>query len=55
MEAKRQAVFTTGLLNRGILVASYGLMALSLPMTDADVDTIVKAAAESLEEVAAFG
>lgn len=55
MEAKRQAVFTTRLLNRGILVASYGLMALSLPMTDADVDTIVKAAAESLEEVAAFG
>jgi len=55
VEAKRQAVFTAGLLNRGIFVASYGLMALSLPMTDADVDTIVKAAAESLEEVAAFG
>lgn len=54
-EAKRQAVFNAGLLNRGIFVASYGLMALSLPMTDADVDTIVKAAEESLEEVAAFG
>jgi glutamate-1-semialdehyde 2,1-aminomutase len=53
-EIRRQTVFNAGLLNRGILAASYGLMALSLPMTDADVDKIVKAAVASLEEVAAL-
>ncbi|WP_375305234.1 aspartate aminotransferase family protein [Bradyrhizobium sp. A11] len=54
-EAKRQAVFNAGLLNRGISAANYGLMALSLPMTDADVDAIVAAASASLQEVAALG
>lgn len=54
-ETKRQAVFNAGLLNRGIFAANYGLMALSLPMTDADLDTIVEAAAASLHEVAALG
>jgi len=54
-EAKRQTAFNAALLNRGIFAASYGLMALSLPMTDADVDTIITAAAASLEEVAALG
>ncbi|MBO4227905.1 aspartate aminotransferase family protein [Bradyrhizobium neotropicale] len=53
-EAKRQTVFNSGLLNRGIFMANYGLMALSLPMSDADVDQIVSAAAASLEEVAAL-
>jgi glutamate-1-semialdehyde 2,1-aminomutase len=55
VETKRQTTFNAGLLNRGIFAANYGLMALSLPMTDADVDTIVTAAAASLEEVAAVG
>jgi glutamate-1-semialdehyde 2,1-aminomutase len=54
-EAKRQAVFNAGLLNRGIFAANYGLMALSLPVTDADVDAIVAAAGASLQEVAALG
>lgn len=51
--AKRQAIFSQGLLNRGILAAGYGLMALSTPMTAAEVDAIVTAASESLAEVAA--
>jgi len=52
-EAKRQSAFNLGLLNRGVLAASYGLMALSTPMTDADVDAIVAAASDALAEVAA--
>jgi glutamate-1-semialdehyde 2,1-aminomutase len=54
-ETKRQTVFNAGLLNRGIFAANYGLMALSLPMTDADVATIVDAATGALQEVAALG
>lgn len=53
-ETKRQAVFNTGLLNRGVLAAGYGLMALSLPMTDADVDAIIAAANGALADVAAM-
>src|SRR6195952_1294431 len=52
-ETKRQAVFNRGLLNRGVLAAGYGLMALSTPMTDADIDAIVEAASGALAEVAA--
>jgi len=52
-EARRQVVFNRGLLNRGVLAAGYGLMALSTPMTDADVDAIVAAASGALAEVAA--
>ena len=48
-------MFNAGLLNRGIFAANYGLMALSLPMTDADIDAIVAAAGASLQEVAALG
>jgi glutamate-1-semialdehyde 2,1-aminomutase len=54
-EARRQAVFNRGLLNRGILAASNGLMALSTPMTSADTDAIVAAVDASLAEVAAAG
>jgi glutamate-1-semialdehyde 2,1-aminomutase len=36
-----------------VLAAGYGLMALSTPMTDADVDAIVAAASDALAEVAA--
>lgn len=52
-ETKRQSAFNLGLLNRGVLAAGYGLMALSTPMTDADVDAIVAAASDALAEVAA--
>jgi glutamate-1-semialdehyde 2,1-aminomutase len=52
-EAQRQVVFNRGLLNRGVLAAGYGLMALSTPMTDGDVDAIVAAASGALAEVAA--
>ena len=52
-EAQRLAVFNRGLLNRGVLAAGYGLMALSTPMTDRDVDQIVTAASEAIAEVAA--
>jgi glutamate-1-semialdehyde 2,1-aminomutase len=52
-EVQRQAVFNRGLLNRGVLAAGYGLMALSTPMTDADVEAIVAAASGALAEVAA--
>ena len=50
-EAQRQAIFHRGLLNRGVLAAGNGLMALSTPMTDADIDMIVAAASEALAEV----
>jgi glutamate-1-semialdehyde 2,1-aminomutase len=53
-EAQHQAVFNRGLLNRGVLAAGYGLMALSMPMSDADVDAIIAAASEALAEVAAL-
>jgi glutamate-1-semialdehyde 2,1-aminomutase len=50
-EARRQAVFHRGLLNLGVLAAGNGLMALSTPMTDADIEMIVAAASEALAEV----
>jgi glutamate-1-semialdehyde 2,1-aminomutase len=53
-ETRRQAVFNRGLLNRGVLAAGYGLMALSTPMTDADINAIIEAASGALEEVAAL-
>ena len=52
-ETRRQTIFNRGLLNRGVLCAGYGLMALSTPMTDADIDSIVGAASDALAEVAA--
>jgi glutamate-1-semialdehyde 2,1-aminomutase len=51
-EARRQAVFTRAFLNRGGLAAGNGLMALSTPMTDADIHAIIDAASGALEEVA---
>src|SRR3954447_21432995 len=51
-EARRQAIFNVGLLNRGVLAAGYGLMALSTPMTDEDIDLIIAAASAALAEVA---
>src|SRR5437868_3683707 len=52
-EAKRQAIFSHAWLNRCVLAAGYGLMALSTPMTDADVDAIIAAASGALAEVSA--
>jgi glutamate-1-semialdehyde 2,1-aminomutase len=52
-EARLLSTFNLALLNRGILAASYGLMALSLPMTDADVDQIIGAVSDALAEVVA--
>jgi len=52
-ETQRQAIFNRGLLNRGVLAAGYGLMALSTPMTDADIDAIIAAASGALQEVSA--
>ena len=52
-EIRRQAVFHLGLLNRGVLAASYGLMALSTPMTDTDITTIIAAVSGALSEVSA--
>jgi glutamate-1-semialdehyde 2,1-aminomutase len=43
----------TGLLNRGVMTASYGLIALSSVMTDADIDTIAEAFGGALAEIAA--
>jgi glutamate-1-semialdehyde 2,1-aminomutase len=51
-EARRQAVFNLAFINRGVLAAGNGLMALSTPMTDADIDAIVDAASGALAEVA---
>lgn len=42
-EARRLATFHRGLLNRGVLAAGYGLMALSTPMTDEDIRQILDA------------
>ncbi len=53
-ETKRQSAFHRALINRGVLAAPNGLMALSTPMTDADVEAIVAAASEALAEVAAM-
>ena len=47
-EAARQAAFCRALLNEGVLMAPNGLMALSTPMTDADVETIVGAVSAAL-------
>jgi glutamate-1-semialdehyde 2,1-aminomutase len=52
-ETKRQAVFNRALLNRGVLAAGNGLMALSTPMTDADIQAIIDAASGALAEVGA--
>jgi glutamate-1-semialdehyde 2,1-aminomutase len=52
-ETRRQTVFNRALLNRGVLAAGYGLMALSTPMTDADIHAIIDAASGALAEVSA--
>src|SRR4051812_10274906 len=51
-EGRRQAIFNLALLNRGVLAAGYGLMALSTPMTDEDIDIIIAAVSAAIAEVA---
>lgn len=51
-EARCQSMFNLEFLNRGVLAAGYGLMALSLPMSDADIDIIARAASDALAQVA---
>ncbi|MBI5111276.1 MAG: aspartate aminotransferase family protein [Rhodovulum sp.] len=53
-EAARLARLNLELLNRGVLAAGYGLIALSTPMTDDDIETVVAAISDSLAEVAAM-
>ncbi|WP_439572031.1 aspartate aminotransferase family protein [Phreatobacter sp.] len=52
-ETARLAAFHLGLINRGVLTAGYGLMALSTPMTDDDVATIIAACDGALAALAA--
>lgn len=51
-EAERLRQFHIGLLNRGILAAGYGLMALCTPMGPAEVDRIIRAVDDTLGEIA---
>ena len=53
-ETRRQSAFHRGLINRGVLAASNGLMALSTPMADADIEAIVAAASDALAEISAM-
>ena len=51
-ERRKLDAFHKGLLGRGVLSASYGLFALSTPMTDQDVKNILGAIQDTLGEVA---
>ncbi|GBQ71057.1 glutamate-1-semialdehyde aminotransferase [Ameyamaea chiangmaiensis NBRC 103196] len=48
----RLAAFHRGLLERGVMIAAYGLMALSTPMTDADIDILIEAVDATLTAIA---
>jgi glutamate-1-semialdehyde 2,1-aminomutase len=52
-ETRRLTVFNRGLLNRGVLSASYGLMALSTTMSDEDITLIISAIDGALFDVVA--
>lgn len=53
-QSQKAAAFNLQLLNRGILAAGYGLMALSTPMTEADADAIIEASSEAIKSLAAM-
>ena len=53
-ETARMARFNRGLLDRGVLAAGYGLIALSTPMTDGDIETVLAAISESIADIAAM-
>ena len=52
-ESKKFDAFHKGLLGRGVMSASYGLFALSTPMTGEDAEAILQAIDETLGEIAA--
>jgi len=51
-EAQRLNDFNLALLNRGVMAASYGLMALSTAMTDSDIAEIIEAMDGAVKEIA---
>lgn len=51
-ERKKLNAFHKGLLDKGVLSASYGLFALSTPMTEADAENILSAIDDTLKLVA---
>lgn len=53
-ETARMNRFNCGLLDRGVLAAGNGLIALSTPMTDTDIETVLAAISESIADVAAM-
>jgi glutamate-1-semialdehyde 2,1-aminomutase len=53
-ETKRQSAFHRALINRGVLAAPNGLMALSTPMADVDIEAIVAAVSDALADVSAM-
>jgi glutamate-1-semialdehyde 2,1-aminomutase len=50
-EVRRMHAFYESLLANGVLAAGYGLMALSTPMTDADIESVVSAAARAIQAI----
>ncbi len=55
IEKRRLDAFHRGLIDRGVLSASYGLFALSTPMTDADAQEILAAIEDTLAMIARAG
>jgi glutamate-1-semialdehyde 2,1-aminomutase len=49
---RKLAAFNTAALNEGLLIANYGLFALSTPMTNADAEFIIQAVEKSLTRMA---
>ena len=49
--ARRMTQLMTGLLNEGVLIAPNGLIALSTPMSDADIDEVIRAFERALSKV----
>jgi glutamate-1-semialdehyde 2,1-aminomutase len=49
--AHRMSQLMTGLLNEGVLIAPNGLLALSTPMSDADVDEVIRAFERALSKL----
>ncbi len=54
-EKKKLGALHMGLLNRGVLSASYGLFALSTPMTHQDAAYILKAIDDAIGDIAGMG
>jgi glutamate-1-semialdehyde 2,1-aminomutase len=50
-EARKSNLFFRGLLDHGVLAASYGLMALSTAMSSADIEAVAAAVGRALDDV----